>query len=386
MTGFHPGISIDHVRATPVSDAELRGDILAVVGVVLEERWPPGATVGDLVQLWVLDVDAFRDHPDRSRLDPITRGAVASAFSNGSRDVLVMGVCVRAPQDICQDDRVRAGLLDALDDAETVALVTVPILGYLASHSVELVLPLIRDLMVQAARMPLRMVLLDAPRDAGEMEVLAFAERIRGMKDTDSSYGAIYWPWVEVGDRVMPPSPAVAGLFSRVEHEHQPHGIHWPPANQPLRTVTAPQVELTWNEGARLLEDGINPILVQRGRGVVVWGARTLSLDPTYRFINARRIVSYTIELLRRDAEWVVFEHQRPELWGTVGRMVRARLDELWGAGLLTGERAGNEYLVRCDEELNPPAVRDAGEIRVRVKLRPISTMEFVEVELAMGT
>jgi hypothetical protein len=81
----------------------------------------------------------------------------------------------------------------------------------------------------------------------------------------------------------------------------------------------------------------------------------------------------------------VVFEHQRPELWEIVALMVRSRLDRMWGAGLLTGNKAGSEYEVQCNAELNPPEVRNKGQIHVRVMIRPISTTESIIVELRLG-
>jgi phage tail sheath protein FI len=116
-----------------------------------------------------------------------------------------------------------------------------------------------------------------------------------------------------------------------------------------------------------------------------VWGARTLSRDVRWQQITSRRIVGMITERVRRDAEWVVFETQRPELWEVVARMVRTRLDGFWRAGLLTGEAEGNEYLVQCDAELNPPSVRDAGQVHFKVLLRPVASTEFIEVELAVG-
>ena len=177
----------------------------------------------------------------------------------------------------------------------------------------------------------------------------------------------------------------MAGLYTRVEREHQPFGVRWPPANEVLHGVTEPTVEVKWKDSGALTEAGVNPILVQPARGVVVWGARTMSRDPKWIYINSRRIVSYVSEQLRRDSEWVVFENQRPELWAQVTRMVRTRLDSLWSAGLLTGDQAGAEYMVQCDSELNPPALRDAGQINVKVLIRPISTAEYIVVDLKLG-
>ena len=90
-------------------------------------------------------------------------------------------------------------------------------------------------------------------------------------------------------------------------------------------------------------------------------------------------------EQLRRDSEWVVFENQRPELWEIVARTVRGRLDQMWDTGLLTGNQAGSEYEVQCDAETNPLEVREAGQIHVRVTLRPVTTAEFIVVDLRLG-
>jgi hypothetical protein len=88
-------------------------------------------------------------------------------------------------------------------------------------------------------------------------------------------------------------------------------------------------------------------------------------------------------EQLRRDSEWVVFETQRPELWEIVSRTVRTRLDQMWGAGLLTGDRAGSDYEVQCDAELNPPEVRDAGQLIVDIGIAPVKPAEFVVFRIA---
>ena len=230
-----------------------------------------------------------------------------------------------------------------------------------------------------------RFLIIDTPKDLHEDALFDWVKRFRSGVAESASYGAIYYPWLMDGDQLFPPSGSIAGVFARTEKEHAPFGVQWPPANQEIRGVTHPAVSIKWRESDSLTEAHINPILTQPGRGVVVWGARTLSLDPRWMHINARRIVSLISEQLRRDSEWVVFENQRPELWDIVSRTVRGRLDQLWSAGLLTGDQAGLDYVVQCDAELNPLEVRDAGIVNVSVTLRPISTAEFIIVELRLG-
>ena len=129
-----------------------------------------------------------------------------------------------------------------------------------------------------------------------------------------------------------------------------------------------------------LVQGHLNPIVGMPGRGVVVWGARTLSHDPRYRFVNTRRVVSAVLEQLRRDSEWAVFEDHRPGLWEVLSRNVRARLEEWWAAGVITG----SGFRVQCDAENNPPEARAAGEVHVRVELQPVSTTEQIVIDLQL--
>jgi phage tail sheath protein FI len=125
--------------------------------------------------------------------------------------------------------------------------------------------------------------------------------------------------------------------------------------------------------------------VVQPGRGVVAWGARTLSADPAWIYINSRRIVGLIAEQLRRDNEWAVFETNDRELWKVLERDVTVRLREFWEAGLIAGTRALPEFSVRCDDETNPLELRDAGGLSVAVALRAVGTTESILVDLRIG-
>mgnify|MGYP003953597843 CR=1 FL=1 len=200
-----------------------------------------------------------------------------------------------------------------------------------------------------------------------------------------ASFAAIYYPWLMHGDECFPPSGAIAGSFARIEIEHGDFGVVWPPANTVLRGVTHVEVELTWVEAGAYAEQAINPVIVQSGRGVIVFGARTLSGDDKYKFINTRRIVSMVFEQLRRDTEWAVFETNNPHLWDVLDRDVRYRLEQFAGAGLLTDDGGDMEYLVRCDYSTNPVEYRDAGQVNIEVMLRPVGTTERVLIDLCIG-
>lgn len=388
------GIAIQHVKDVSQEDREVRSDVTAFVGVVIPGKWPKNARAGDFIELQVDSAAGFTAHPTQPFFDAATRAAVEAFYLNGGRRCVVFGLCIEGEADLVEPARLAAvttGLLERLREEEEPALLVVPPLAYLpvsgrgpslrvGAHAA------VRLFLRHCQEMSHRFLILDAPRHTSEDLLVEWVVQLRRDREIDTSYGALYYPWVQRGDAVVAPSGAVAGTFARVEAENKPFGVRVSPANVALRGFTHPQVPVSFRDAAVLVDAGINAIVEQPGRGMLAWGARTMSSDLRWRQITSRRIVSLVTERVRRDAEWIVFEHQRPELWQTVVRMVRSRLDAFWNAGLLTGESAGSEYLVQCDEELNPPAVRDAGQVHFKVLLRPVSTTEFIEIELSLGS
>jgi len=392
---LRPGIIIQHAREVSNDPGYVRSDVTGFIGVVPKSRWPQTAMLGDFFEMSLASYAELLQNPARHFFDPATRRAVRAFFENGGRNCILFGLCIESEQDLMVDDPFDVlfhPLLDRLRGQEDIGLLCMPALAYLPievdgkGNPVVKCQPVIHLLLAHCHEMNNRFLILDTPRDLHELPLQRWMRQLREVAGPVASYGAIYYPWLNAGDEVFPPSGSVAGIYARLDKEHEPFGVRWPPANEVVRGVTHPHVPIRWGEAGDLTEAGINPILTQPARGVVVWGARTMSQDPRWLHINSRRIVSYVSEQLRRDAEWVVFEHQRPELWEIVTRMVRNRLDQLWKAGLLSGDQAGSQYLVQCDRELNPPEVRDAGQVNVRVLLRPISTTENIVVELRLGS
>jgi hypothetical protein len=111
-----------------------------------------------------------------------------------------------------------------------------------------------------------------------------------------------------------------------------------------------------------------------------------MSQDPAWVFVNSRRIVSMITEQLRRDNEWAVFEVNNRSLWKVMERDVLVRLEQFWRSGILSGDRPQAEYSVECNDATNPVALRDAGQLNVRVSLRPVSTTERILIDLRLGS
>src|SRR5439155_25588240 len=119
------------------------------------------------------------------------------------------------------------------------------------------------------------------------------------------------------GDRTtrLPPSGYVAGVYARVDNQR---GVWKAPANEVVRNITGLQSYFTTGEQDLLNPRGVNVIRRFEGRGLRVWGARTLSSDPEFRYVNVRRFLIYLEASLDRGTQWVVFEANAPETWSRV--------------------------------------------------------------------
>lgn len=389
-----PGLSIQHTALPTRRYGRVRCDISGIIGFIPQNEWPADAHAGDFVELTLRRFAELLDHPLMGLFDQVTRRAVKAFFDNGGDQVHLFGVCLEREEDLHAPVSVHSvlePLLHHLRGMEDISLLACPAaaflrwevnrLGQVRGHADALYV----ELLNHCHQMTNRFAVLDVPRGLHGEALARWLESFRALRGDNLAYGAVYYPWLMAGDEMMPPSGAMLGVYARVEREHPPFGVAWAPANTTVQGVTHTEVELTWEEVSFATRAGANAIVVQAGRGVVVFGGRTLSADPRWEFINSRRIISLIAEQLRRDNEWVVFEHNEPGLWKVLERDVRARLDEFWSAGLLTGENARKDYLVRCDEETNTKEDREMGRLHVAVSVRPISTTEHITIDLRLG-
>lgn len=392
---MRPGISIQH-SSIPARNYQLvRCDIGGLVGFIPRDRWPEEATVGDFLELVARRYSEVEDSPFWSLFDPATCRAARCFFENGGDQVHLFAVCIDSPDQLkapAPTDPAFAPLFDRLRNEEEIALLAIPSAAYMrcevqrSGRVYSDADALYRLFLSHCREMNNRFLIIDAPRGLHGDLLGRWMSQFRGKDPTTDGFGAVYYPWLKRGDDLFPPSGAMMGIYARVEREHPPFGVGWPPANTLVQGVTHTEVDLDWGEAGQVTEAGLNPILVQPGRGVVVWGARTISTDPSWTFVNSRRIVSMISEQLRRDNEWSVFEVNSRSLWKIVERDVLVRLDQFWQAGILSGTRSQEEYSVECNEATNPVALRDAGQLNVRILLRPVGTTERILIDLRLGS
>ncbi|HNN43159.1 MAG TPA: phage tail sheath family protein [Nitrospira sp.] len=196
----------------------------------------------------------------------------------------------------------------------------------------------------------------------------------------DSKYGAYYFPWIQVydperGNVFIPPSGHVAGVYARTDNER---GVHKAPANEIVRGALGLRYQISRGEQDILNPRGINCIRLMQGNGIRIWGARTLSSDPSWRYINVRRLFIMVETSIERATQWVVFEPNDFRLWKRVTRTIASFLTLVWRQGALMGETPEKAFFVKCDEETNPPEVIDVGQLIVEIGLAPVKPAEFV--------
>lgn len=392
---MRPGISIQHSTLPSRTQGVVRCDIGAMIGFIVRDRWPAEASAGDFIELTVRRFSEVEDSPHRPLLDPATLRAAQSFFENGGDILHLFAVCIESLEDLrapSANEGAFAPLFHQLRNREEIGLISVPAASYLRCEMSRTGVvrseadPLYRVLLAHCREMINRFLIIDAPKGLHGELLSRWFEQLRKLDPHTAAFGAVYYPWLMRGDTLFPPSGAVMGMFARSEREHGVAGVGWPPANVPLNGATHTEVELDWGGAGEISESGINPIVVQPGRGAVVFGARTMSQDPAWVFVNSRRIVSMITEQLRRDNEWAVFEVNNRSLWKVMERDVLVRLEQFWRSGILSGDRPQAEYSVECSDATNPVALRDAGQLNVRVSLRPVSTTERILIDLRLGS
>jgi len=280
-------------------------------------------------------------------------------------------------------DRTGLGGLEAIDE---ITMVLAPDLMALYQQNVvdlEGVKAVQLAMIAHCELMGDRVAILDAPPDYSPQQVKEWRTDAAGY---DSKYAALYWPWIKVFDPLagravfVPPSGHLAGIWARSDGER---GVHKAPANEVVRGAIALETQITKGEHDLLNPAGINCIRAFPGRGIRVWGARTLSSDPAWRYLNVRRLFNYVEESILEGTQWVVFEPNDMALWERVKRTANAFLVRVWLDGALFGASPAEAFFVKCDAENNTAETIDAGQLIVDIGIAPVKPAEFVIFRIA---
>jgi len=295
------------------------------------------------------------------------------------------GSVTLTPTDYVGDpaDRTGFGGLEAIDN---VTMVSVPDLmsafqqGLLDLEGVKTVQLAI---IAHCELMNDRVAILDPPPNLNAQKIKEWRVDTAGF---DSKQATMYWPWIKVFDPAtgqnifVPPSGHVAGIWARNDSTR---GVHKAPANEVVRGAVTLELNITKGEHDQLNPEGVNCIRAFPGRGIRVWGARTLSSDPAWRYLNVRRLFNFLEKSILNGTDWVVFEPNDQALWAKIRRTIASFLVLQWRSGALFGSTPSESFYVKCDDETNSAESIDVGQVICEIGVAPVKPAEFVVFRLS---
>lgn len=248
------------------------------------------------------------------------------------------------------------------------------------------------DVIGQCERLRDRFAILSIDANNGDVQNI--------LPPQDSSYGAVYYPWIRIFDTriqdtiLVPPTGHVAGIYARTDIER---GVHKAPANEVVRGMVYRDInsvrkplEFDIGKGGQdiLNPRGVNVIRDFRpdGRSIRVWGARTMSSDPLWRYVNVRRLFLFVEESIDEGTQWVVFEPNDETTWARVRQSISNFLLTVWRNGALRGLTQEEAFFVRCDRTTMTEAEIDAGMLICEIGIAPVKPAEFVIFRIQQKT
>jgi Bacteriophage tail sheath protein len=275
---------------------------------------------------------------------------------------------------------------DVLDSEPSPAPASGPATEFPPTYTPEQISILQQALIAHCEKLKDRVAILDLPPGLVEPRV-SHEQVIQWRNQFDTKYAALYYPWLLVPDplrlngllRAIPPSGHVAGIYARGDLRV---GVHKPPANEVVNGANDVSALADDIGHGYLNERDVNVIRPFNGRDLRVAGARTLSSDPQWRYVNVRRLLIMIEEAIDESTQWTVFEPNNRDLWRQIDRSARSFLDRLWQRGMLDGATAEEAYSVQCDEATNSPQETEDGQMICLIGVLPPWPAEFVVVRI----
>ncbi len=229
-----------------------------------------------------------------------------------------------------------------------------------------------------------RFAILDIPRDSKKVQ------DVMAHKDIfDSTYAALYHPWLEVFDPLdkknaaIPPSGSMAGIYARTDNTR---GVHKAPANEVVRACVGLDCQFNKGEQDILNPKGVNLIRVFPGQGIRVWGARTTSSAGNWKYINVRRLFIFVEESIKANTNWAVFEPNDEVLWVRVQRTISVFLTNLWRNGSLAGSSTDEAFFVNIGRSTMSQDDIDNGRLICVIGIAPVKPAEFIIFRITQKT
>lgn len=302
--------------------------------------------------------------------------AVNGFFENGGTRCYVARASEASDNENAAEKALIAAL-DALAPIQDLDLVAVP--DAMTLQDKDAIIRVQKAVLQHCSNLGGRLGILDGFR--GIEEVKWQREQLT-TNQVASVNGTLYYPWLLQNNQenlFIPPCGHVAGIFARSDTAR---GVFKAPANEEIFDVLDLEIAVNNTVQSELNPLGINCLRAFPGRGIRIWGARTLSNDINWRYINVRRLFLTLGRWIEQNMYWATFEPNSEFLWVRIERELSTYLEQLWRAGALQGQAPSEAFYVKCDAETNPKESRETGEIVTEIGLVPNSTAEFIIVRI----
>jgi uncharacterized protein len=291
------------------------------------------------------------------------------------------------PADL-DDPLKKATGLEALGEVDEIAIVALPDGGTYALT--ETCIQAADRLIQHATNQRYRIAIVDGPQNSSLNAIRQFRGRF------DTKYAALYYPWIEILNPLqrpsagtppdpltLPPSGFVAGIYARTDVQR---GVFKAPANEVVQGLTKFELNINADRQAVLNPEGINALRFFPGRGNRVWGARTMTSDAEWKYVNVRRLFIFVEHSIDKGTQFAVFEPNGPTLWANVTRAIEDFLLVLWRDGGLLGEKPEQAFFVRCDRTTMTQNDLDNGRLICLIGIAPVKPAEFVIFRIGQFT
>jgi Bacteriophage tail sheath protein len=322
---------------------------------------------------------------------PVTSQQVTVTLGGGTDGMVLISDDYEAGQSTFSDyqdnpiDLPQRGLV-AFESLDDVSIVAAPgaSTGWIADNTDQTAAQAINNaVMTHCEKMLYRVAALDTPPDLLPDDALAF----RNLRS--SNYASIYYPWITIPNPAdgtplnVPPGAYMAGIWGRSDNDF---GVIKAPANEVVRSAIDFQTRINKAQQELLNPEGVNCLRFFPGPGFLVWGARTISDDPEWKYVSIRRYFNYLEKSIDEGTQWVVFEVNGPALWDAVRHSVEGFLLNEWKSGALLGSKPEQAYFVTCDQTTMTQDDLDNGRLICLIGVAAAKPAEFVIFRISQWT
>jgi uncharacterized protein len=326
---------------------------------------------GGVTTIRIADLTASPDS-----IDYLQKNTLIFALTNGNDGQVLDSTTYEGKVDAVTN---RASGLKSFENIEDISIVAAP--G--SSLNSTLGQPVAGLLITHARTMKYRIAVIDSVKNQSISDVRAYRGKF------DSNYAAFYYPWVKIIDPVTnqenhyPPSGFVSGIYARNDVER---AVYKAPANETVNLAIGFEKLINKAQQEVLNPEGINCFRFFEGRGMRLWGARTMTSDPEWKYVNLRRYFAYLERSIDKGTQWAVFEPNGEKLWANVRRTIEDFLLNEWQNGALLGEKPEKAYFVKCDRSTMTQNDLDNGRLVCQVGVAPLRPAEFVIFRIGQWT